>query len=440
VSVVGCVTAAVVTIVIVLALSSTRQALECDVSLDKVTHIPDFGLAMKTCWFDYLAGNVTFLNHGSFGAAAIPVLGAVSALRSSVDTNPDDFFRNRLAHEQRLTAQHLADYVHADAHDVVQVEDATSGINAVLQSLLLHRNDTNSSLSVLVDSFAYPSVRNTLQYVIDGPLSVSLDVVQLPFPVNASTIRDEFRAALAKKNYTLVMVDHISSVPAVIFPVHDIVQDAHENGALVFVDGAHAVGQLPLNLTELGADFYVSNTHKWLCAQRSAAFLHVAPAVQHLVHPDAISNHYGEGFLAEFDYIGTRDYSTMIGQRYALELRNKVGDHRWRSYNNDLCDDAAAYLSGHWDSAEIANEEFSSLVMVGPLPYKKNDTVLDWNVELMYKALVSRGIWTVLVSGLDPYPDNRYFRVSCQVYNVLDDYKFLAKQFDEVIDSGEARK
>jgi isopenicillin-N epimerase len=345
-----------------------------------------------------------------------------------------------LPHEQRRTAKHLAEYVNAHPDDVVQVEDATSGINAVLQSLLLHRNDTNTTMHVLVDSFAYPSVRNTLQYVIDGPLSIDLDVVQLPFPVNASTIREEFRAAFAKKNYTLVMVDHISSVPAVIFPVKDIVEAAHENGALIFVDGAHAVGQLPLNLTDLGADFYVSNTHKWLCAQRSAAFLHVAPAVQHLIHPDAISNHYGEGFLAEFDYIGTRDYSTMIGQRYALELREKVGDHEWRTYNNDLCDEAAAYLSGHWDSAEIANEEFSSLVMVGPLPYKKNDTVLDWDVQLMYQALVRRGIWTVLTSGLPPYPDNRYFRISCQVYNVLDDYKFLAKQFDEIVDSGQARK
>lgn len=71
------------------------------------------------------------------------------------------------------------------------------------------------------------------------------------------------------------MIDHISSMPAVIYPIAELSKLAKENGAIVIIDGAHAVGQIPLDMKALNVDFYFSNFHKWAFTPKSVAFLYI---------------------------------------------------------------------------------------------------------------------------------------------------------------------
>ena len=72
----------------------------------------------------------------------------------------------------------------------------------------------------------------------------------------------------------------------------------------VLVDGAHALGSLPLNITSLDPDYYVTNAHKWLCAPKGAAVMYVRRDLQQSTRPLVISHGFGSGFNSEFIWAG----------------------------------------------------------------------------------------------------------------------------------------
>ena len=129
----------------------------------------------------------------------------------------------------------------------------------------------------------------------------------LPFPCRDD---EEIIAAVLKgvsPRTRLALLDHVTSPTALIVPIRRLVNELAARGVDTLVDGAHAPGMVPLNLAELGAAYYTGNAHKWLCAPKGAAFLHVRRDRQAGLHPNVISHGYTSGFHAEFDWPGTFD-------------------------------------------------------------------------------------------------------------------------------------
>lgn len=98
----------------------------------------------------------------------------------------------------------------------------------------------------------------------------------------------------------LAINDHISSVPAAIFPIQAIIEFYHEKGIPIFIDGAHAVCQTDIDLKKFKPDGYISNFHKWAYAPKNAAFIYIADSFKtvinqiiQLVHPTITGNFYG---------------------------------------------------------------------------------------------------------------------------------------------------
>jgi len=248
--------------------------------------MPEFGRALRRKF--RLEPGVDFINHGSFGAAPIEVLDAAAAWRDRMEANPDHFLRDVLPPVLRNAAGELARFVGADGEDLVFVENATAAINAVLRSLDFKPGD-----EILINSQSYGAVRQAVRYVCERSGANAVEP-RIAIPV----AHPEQLFQTIGERTRLVIVDHISSPTGLVWPVKEIVAAARKRGALVLVDGAHAPGQLELDVPALGADWYTGNCHKWLFAPRGCGFLWARRDRRSLIHPLEISHDYGLGYTA----------------------------------------------------------------------------------------------------------------------------------------------
>jgi len=275
---------------------------------------------------------MTFLNHGAFGATPRRVLAAQRELQTHMERQPLRFFVDEAPGLIRAAAASIADFVGADADDVALVENTTAGVSAVLQSFPLQPGDR-----VLASTHLYPAVDQTLRFMC-AQRGAHLDLADVPCPVGSpDEIVHAFAAAITPQTKLLV-VDHVTSLTALIFPVERLVALARQHGLPILVDGAHAPGMLPLDLPRLEPTWYVGNCHKWLCAPKGAALLWANPRhpLGHALHSPVVSHLHEQPFPAGFDWIGTRDVSAWLSLPAALEFRAWLGDAAVRAWNQDF--------------------------------------------------------------------------------------------------------
>ena len=146
----------------------------------------------------------------------------------------------------------------------------------------------------------------------------------------------------------LVVLDHVTSPTAIVFPVRELTALCRKAGAQVLIDGAHGPGMLSLDIPLIDADWYVGNCHKWLMAPKGSGFLWVSPARQREIHPLVISHGYGLGFRGEFDWVGTRDYTAWLTIPAAIDLHMRFGGQCLRDRNVLLAQEAVRELAAQW--------------------------------------------------------------------------------------------
>lgn len=228
--------------------------------------------------------SVDFLNHGSFGACPVSVLAYQQQLRSRLEAEPVRFFERDSELLLDAAVQALVHFVGAAPVDRAFVANATTGVNAVLRSLTLAPGD-----ELLVTDLAYNACRNALDYVA-ARAGTKVVVASVPFPPrNEDEVVGAFTGAATERT-RLALVDHVSSSTALVMPIERIVAELAALGIETLVDGAHAPGMVDVDLTELGAGYYTSNYHKWMCAPKGAGFLHVRRDLQHGVVPTVVSH------------------------------------------------------------------------------------------------------------------------------------------------------
>jgi isopenicillin-N epimerase len=196
-------------------------------------------------------------------------------------------------------------------------------------------------------------------------------------------------------------------------------------------DGAHGPGNLDLDVPATGADWYVGNCHKWLCAPKGCGFLWAAPARQSGLHPVTISHGYGQGFLAEFDWTGTRDVSAWLAVTAALDFHARLGGPALRARNRALAAEGAALLAGRLGTETGAGNRSDNAMGLVRLPLEGEATPA--------RALAVRE--KLMEAGTDA-PVNAvggaaWLRISAQAYNTLDDYSRLAELLRPGLESGQ---
>ena len=256
--------------------------------------------------------SVAYLNHGSFGACPTAVLEEQMALRRELEREPVDFLSQRLPARLEAVRGELGAFLGAAPADLAFVPNATAGVNAVLRSLEFAAGE-----QILVTSHTYAACRKTVDYVA-ARSGAEVVAATLPFPVaDEEQIVAAVLAGVTART-RLALLDHITSPTALVLPLGRLVGELRARGIETLVDGAHAPGMVPLALEALGAAYYTGNAHKWLCAPKGAAFLHVRRDRQQGVHPNVISHGYPHGFRAEFDWTGTMDPTPWLAIPAAL--------------------------------------------------------------------------------------------------------------------------
>jgi isopenicillin-N epimerase len=273
-----------------------------------------------------LRPGVIFLNHGSFGACPRPVFEAYQSWQLELERQPVEFLGRRFADLMRQARESLAAFVGADADELVYVPNATTGLNIVAHSLPLCEGD-----EILATDHEYGALDRTWRFICQkrGARYIRQPV---PLPVeSAEHIVEAIWAGVTPRTRVL-FVSHITSPTAIIFPVNELVRRARGAGLVTVVDGAHAPGQIPLDLHALAADFYSGNCHKWMMSAKGSAFLYARREMQHLVEPLVVSWGWESErpgpsrFVDEQEWQGTRDIAAYLSVPAAIQF---MAEHDW---------------------------------------------------------------------------------------------------------------
>lgn len=375
--------------------------------------MPHFGRALRDQF--RLEPGVDFLNHGSFGAAPLQVLAEASRWRDQMEANPDHFLRDVLPGALRNAASELGHFIGARGEDIAFVENATSAINAVLRSLDFKPGD-----EILINSQSYGAVRQAVRHICERTGAKAVEPhIGIPIGTGSQLIP----SVSAKTR--LVIVDHISSPTGLIWPVAKIIAAARERGALVLVDGAHAPGQLDLNVPALGADWYTGNCHKWLYAPRGCAFLWARPERQAQVHPLAISHGYSKGFTEEFDWPGTRDFSPWLVAGAGVRFIQELGPAAVRRYCHELAIGAAEKISRTWHQPLAGPVTMHGNLMAIRLPDARQSGSATRDIARRVQSeFMDRYRIAVAIMPID---GALWARISAQIYNGPEDYERLIR-------------
>jgi isopenicillin-N epimerase len=382
-----------------------------------------FGRALLGEWL--LDPAITYLNHGTLGVTPRRVLDAQQALRDEIERQPARVLyreiigmvgaerpvRTRL----RAAADAVAAFVGAEGQDVVFVDNATTGVNAVLRSFDLGEGD-----ELLLTDHAYGGVARAARHAARES-GARVKTVELPYPgPTRDAIVDRIAAALGPRT-RLAIVDHISSDTALVLPLAEIAAACRNKGVPILADGAHVPGALPLDVPALGVDWYAADLHKWAFAPRSCGFLWAAPARQADLHPPVISWGLDEGFFYEFRWVGTRDPTSYLAAPEGIAFLRELGESAVYAHNHSLAWRAAQLLAKRLGTDLALEERMVGAMATVPLPKGLGATELD--AERLRDALLFEDQIEVAVRARG---GRLWTRISAQVYNELGDYERLA--------------
>lgn len=357
--------------------------------------------------------NVTFLNHGSFGACPKPVFEAYQHWQREMERQPVKFLAREHDQLLNIARRGLAEYLHTAPENLLFVTNATMGMNHVARSLDLGPGDV-----ILSTDHEYNAVNKMWQFICS---KTGAQLVNLPIPVPVTTHADfveRFWAAVTPQT-KVISISHITSPTALTFPVAEICRRAREAGILTVVDGAHAPGQIPLDMHAIDADFYTGNCHKWLSAPKSVAFLYARPDRQALLEPFIVSHGWNEpdmNFIQQYQWSGTQDIAAILSVNNAIEFQQQ---HEWDTVR----------LEAH-ELARKTREQLAELFQTAPL----SPDAPEWFTQMVAVELPPCDVEAIKQRLYDEYRieapvylwnDRPLIRLSYQGYNSYEDLYLL---------------
>lgn len=372
-----------------------------------------FGDAVRPAF--HLADDCVYLNHGSFGATPRAVLDAQHGFQEELEQQPTAFMQT-VPSRLRAAMERVAPCIGAPVADAVFVDNATTGVMAVLRSLGLGPGD-----AILVTGHAYAAVQASVAYIAERT-GCTVRVADVPAcPDDEQAVVDAVLAAM-HDDVRVAVLDHIASVSGVVFPLHTLVPALQARGVWVLVDGAHAPGHLPVDVQALGADWYVGNLHKWCFTPKGCGVLYARPELQEGLEPLVVSHGFGQGFAASFEWQGTRDPSAWLASGAALDFVATCGGFDVvRVHNRLLVEQGARILQDRLGLVRCAPPSLCGAMVSLVVPELRG-----WEAArgLVHRLWSKHRVQSFAGALAD---DTVVVRISAQIYNTPHDIVQLAE-------------
>ncbi|NIS81792.1 MAG: aminotransferase class V-fold PLP-dependent enzyme [Anaerolineales bacterium] len=368
--------------------------------------------------------DVIYLNHGAFGACPRPVFEVYQQLQRELERQPQEFLSRRIQDRMAQARSALATFLGCQADEVVYFPNPTTAINMVARSLELKPGD-----EILSTDHEYGAMDRTWRFICEQS---GARYVRQPIPLPLTTV-ESFAQSFwngVNAHTRVIFLSHITSPTALRFPVEKICQRARQAGILCIVDGAHAPGQIPLDLTSLGADLYTGACHKWLCAPKGSAFLYARKEIQDWLRPLVVSwgweaDQPSESrFIDHHEWQGTRDPAAFLSVPAAIEFQRQ---HNWeavRTRCHQLAAETRARINTLTGLEPICPDSTTWFVQMFTAQLPEVDAeALQQQLYETYRLEVALKRWN----------EQPLIRVSFQAYNDQKDSDALLSALQEIL-------
>jgi isopenicillin-N epimerase len=384
---------------------------------------------------------VTFLNHGSFGACPKAILAVQKGWRDKLEAQPVRFLARDLEDLLDWVRSEVAAFVGADGDDLALMPNVTTAINTVLRSLEFEKGD-----ELLTTDHAYNAILNATRFAA-AQSGARVALAHVPFPTPTPDEAFEAIMAAVTPRTRLAIIDHVTSPTALIMPIERLVPALAERGVDVLVDGAHGPGMIPVHIRDIGAAYYAGNGHKWMCAPKGSAFLHVRRDRQALIKPLAISHGANDTrmdrsrFRLDFDWQGTLDPTAWLSWPATIDAMAEMMPGGWSSiqaFNHNLALAADEMLAEALHTTMQAPAQMIGTMATIKLPGGPwGQAEAKRRMNMIEAALRGRRfevplmLWPCpwLVDSGDLPPTTEFeivVRISAQVYNYLGQFERLS--------------
>ena len=366
---------------------------------------------------------IAYLNHGSFGACPREVFDAYQRYQRELEYEPVNILQRNFRPRMRAARASLAAFLGCGPDDLAFIRNTTYGMNLVARTIPLGAGDT-----ILITDHDYGAV-DRMWRTLAAEVGATLVRVPLALPAMSSEeMLDAVRSRI-DSSVRVLAFSHLTSETSLRLPVAQLVELAREVGAVSVVDGAHAPGQVPLDLPALAADFYIGNCHKWLLSPKGAGFVYAAPEWADRIVPPVVSwGNISEGtsaLLLENEWQGTIDISALLAVADAVAF---LEQHRWFENIVPPCarlleDSIGAILETTGQPSLYGAPDLHAPQMASfRLPAGDHSSL---HSDLYHQHKVELPV----VTGLQ----GEFFRVSVQAYNSADDLQRLVEGLKELL-------
>jgi len=371
-----------------------------------------------------LRDDVTFLNFGSFGACPKPIFERYQQYQLELEQEPVQFITVTGLQYLKQSREALAAYINCPADDVVYVTNPSYAVNIIAKSFNLQKDD-----EILTTNLEYGACDRAWNYYCKKVGAKYIrQPITLPIPSKEDLVNEFFKGLTSKTK--LVFISHLTSSTGLRMPVEEICAIAKQKGILTFVDGAHAPGQLPLNLQTLQADIYTGACHKWMMTPKGSSFLYVKNEHQHLFDPLIVSWGYQSTAPSQSQFLdyhqmqGTRDFSAFLCIPNAIEFMQQ---NNWSAVSKtckEMVQQNAPRFCKLLKATPTAPITDDFICQLYSTPIKtKQPLELHRHFFNQYKIEVP----------VMPHGDNVFLRYSIQAFNTQNDLDKLYNAVEDII-------